>query len=386
MHIVFCCQNDQFVDANSFISDDDHVTQLVVPVAEVHESVREINPQVLFLVGYDPDIELIKLVKKIKGSLPYVDLVIYSGHLEANFLLDLIDAGVQQILKDIQKTTIVNVISKFRSQHQIQPKLVNKNAQKIAFMSAKGGDGGTCVAANFAQALSSNNSLKVLCIDLSLPFGDLEMYLSRQKSRHDLSDFTTEIDRLDGALLDLMVNKLKPNLHIIGTPQSFDKVILINAQHIDRLVDIADHRYDYIIFDVGAGIDPISLRILDKLDQLLIVATLTLPSIKRATQLVNLWQTLGHSLSKVSMVVNRVNDKSEITLSDLESTVGKKVLLALPEDSENIQLSLIQGNPLVQINANAAFSEKIINWSSNYTGLPFIKKTSQSIWNRLKRK
>lgn len=385
MHIVFCYENAHLLEQHSYDSNLDHITKQTTIITEIFSLVSSINTQLLVLIGYEQDQKFIDSIKKIKNNLPEIDLIVHVKQLSSNFLLDLMEAGVTQVLKNLDESTLIDSINKIRLKKS-ERKLTSKIAQKIAFMSAKGGDGGTCVAANFAQSLSNQKSLKILCIDLSLPFGDLEMYLTRQKSRHDLSDFTTEIDRLDGALLELMVNKLKSNFHVIGTPQSFDKVILINAQHIDRLVDIAERIYDFIIIDVGAGIDPISLRILERIDQLIIVGTLTIPSIKRATQLLNLWQTLGLSLDKISIVANRVSSQSEITSSDFETTVNRKILLSIPDDTDNIESSLIKGSPLVEINSTALFSQQIINWVCNYTGQPANIKLSNSLWNRLKRK
>ncbi len=88
-------------------------------------------------------------------------------------------------------------------------------------MSAKGGDGATYLTANLAAALADNPECRVLTIDLSLPFGDLDMYMTGNTTSNNLATFSNQIDRIDGALLDSMAHHVSGNLHLIPSPTIF---------------------------------------------------------------------------------------------------------------------------------------------------------------------
>ena len=217
-------------------------------------------------------------------------------------------------------------------------------------------------------------------IDFSLPFGDIEMFLTSQKQTNDLADFSDEIDRLDASLMDSMVEHVSDNLHLIASPLSVDRLIHIKPTHIDRLIEVSSKSYDYIIIDIGAGIDPISIHALAKLHQLIVVATMTVPSLKRATQVLRYWQELGLDENRLSIAVNRFQSKADIKISDIEKAMGRRVVHYLPQDNVGVQESLLKGIPLIDLKPSSEFTKSIFNWASEWSG----KVQGKSLWQRLK--
>lgn len=353
--------------------------------ADLFKKIIDESPEVIFLAGINDEDQLGRLLRDL-SSMTKATLVPQLSSPSASTLLSMMQLGVTEILLSRDSQAILEKIN------LLKLKLIRSNkvpqAQCLAFMSAKGGDGGTCVAANFAYGLAERSKdLNILAIDLSLPFGDLEMYLTSQVASHDLSDVAAETERLDSSLLDSMVQKVTDNLHLIGSPRDFSKILSINPSHIEALISMAKHSYDYIIFDIGAGVDPISVQILEKLDYLFIVTTLTVPSVRRSGQLLNLWDTLGYSQEKVSIIVNRHNEVSELHIKDLEKVIARPVFKVLPYDPEGIQESLLKGIPSIKLNPKAVFSRVMSQWASDYLGEGLaLDSRKGSIWHRLKSK
>jgi pilus assembly protein CpaE len=206
------------------------------------------------------------------------------------------------------------------------------------------------------------------------------MFLSNQKQSHDLADFSDEIDRLDSDLMDSMVEHLTENLDLIPAPISVDRLIHIKADHIDRLIELSSSGYDYVIIDIGAGIDPISIHALGKLSELIVVATMTVPSVKRATQVLRYWEELGLDHSKLSVVVNRHYSKADIKITDIEKAMSRKVSHILPQDNSGVQESLLKGVPLIDLRPKSDFSKSILEWASEWSGMA----KGKTLWQRLK--
>lgn len=352
---------------------------------ELFKKVIDESPEVIFLLGFSDEEQLNRILRDL-SSITRAILVPGLNTPSASTLISMMQLGVTEILLKQDLPSIIEKINLLKLKLIRNAKI--PEAQCLAFMSAKGGDGGTCVAANFAYGLAERSKeISVLAIDLSLPFGDLEMYLTSQAASHDLSDVAAETERLDSSLLDSMVQKVTDNLHLIGSPRDFSKILSINPGHIETLINLARHSYDYIIFDIGAGVDPISVQILEKLDFLFIVTTLTVPSVRRSGQLLNLWDTLGYSQEKVSIIVNRHNEVSELHIKDLEKVIARPVFKVLPYDPEGIQESLLKGIPSIKLNPKAVFSKVMSQWAADYLSdevRPDSKKGS--LWHRLKSK
>lgn len=338
------------------------------------------QPQIMFIGGFSNSEILLAKLELICSISPSTEVVLCATDPDQKFLMQAMRVGVREVIGSSLLEVVKDSCSRIGARLKNNKKQSQSASQIIGFMSAKGGDGGTCVAANIASALARDGDKRVLVIDLSLPFGDIEMFLTNQKQTHDLADFSDEIERLDVALMDSMVEHLNDNLDLIASPLSVDRLIHIKAVHIDRLIELSSSSYDYVIIDIGAGIDPISIHALGKLSQLIVVATMTVPSVKRATQVLRYWEELGLDASKLSLAVNRYHNKTDIKITDIEKAMKRRVIYYLPQDNAGVQESLLKGIPLIDLRPKSAFSKAILTWSSEWSG----KTQGKSLWQRLK--
>jgi pilus assembly protein CpaE len=92
-----------------------------------------------------------------------------------------------------------------------------------------------------------------------------------------------------------------------------------------------------------------------------------------------LWDSLGYSMDKIEVVMNRYSSKSAIQIEDFEKAIGKKVARCLPADSDGVQESLLKGLPTVQIQPKSEFSRTISDWASDFSGKP---REEKSLWRR----
>lgn len=381
MHILFFSAVGSKVFASNLKLDDHSVSHSEGELDQILAAATTKQPHIMLVGGFVASEELLGKLDLISNTFPNVELLIHVENPNPEFLIRAMRAGVREIVASNDNNAIIDTIARIAPRVKSNKKNpVDNSARIVGFMSAKGGDGGTCVAANIASALARDPSKRVLVIDLSLPFGDIEMFLTNQKQAHDLADFSDEIDRLDVALMDSMVEHLTDNLDLIPSPLSVDRLIHIKAAHIDRIIELSSSSYDYVIIDIGAGIDPISIHALGKLSQLIVVATMTVPSVKRATQVLRYWEELGLDSAKLTLAVNRYHTKTDIKIADIEKAMNRRVIYYLPQDNAGVQESLLKGVPLIDLRPKSDFSQAIIDWSSEWLG----KVQGKSLWQRLK--
>ena len=275
MHIVLYASEPWHLPAGAVDPQLHHTTSLHGTLADLPRRVVASGPDLVLVRGFDQDEALIDALEKLCTALPGVAVALVCRTPEPALLMRAMQLGVREVIASDDPAVIAAFIARVQARLQGPRNAQVQPGRCIGFMPAKGGDGSTCALANLATEMAKNQSLRLLLIDLSLPFGDLEMFLTKEAGAHDLGGFSDEIERLDGPLLEQMTHHLTPNLHLIHGPQSLDHLLHVTPAYVERLIGITRNHYDYVLIDLG--LDAISLSALATLDQLVLVCTMSLP-------------------------------------------------------------------------------------------------------------
>ena len=374
MHIVFYSSPAGSMPAATF-EPQDQVTRLQGSLADLQTRVVASQPDLLVLGGFEQNDELLEKMEALCTALPRAAVLLVCANPESGFLLRAMRAGVREVISSDAPDAITAAVARAEVRFLSAPQAGQKINRCIGVMPAKGGDGASCLVANLAAELSQTANLRVLLIDLSLPFGDVELFLTRETAAHNLADFSDEIERLDGALLEGMTHHIATNFHLIPSPQTIDQLLHITPGYVHRLISIAIPHYDYVLLDLQ--LDTISLSVLELLDQLVVVTTMNVPSVRHASQLIRMWESLGYAAAKLSVVVNAFHSKSIVRIADFEKTVGLRVSRVLPLETDGVESSLLKGTAAVRLKPKSDFSRTINAWAAELTGQT---PTEKSIW------
>lgn len=380
MNILIFSANTWDVPDAAFVYQANRVTRVTGTLEEFVDRTAAINPETVFISGFEQNDEFIRKIEELRVALPRTAVIPHCIQPSEGFLLQLMRSGVREVLTDDTPSAISDILGRARNRQLANNTAKARRTRCIGFMSAKGGDGCTCVSANFAAALACDLNSRILIVDLSLPFGDLEMYLTNQPSTHDLADFSDEIERLDSALVFSMVRHLSDTLHIIPSPVTFERILRITPDRIERLIDVVSGYYDYVLFDLGSGLDPLCLRAIEKIDQLFLIGAAALPSVRRASQILRLWESLGYSSSMISLILNRINGRSFLERHEVEKVLGRSISHFLPDERKLLQESLLRGKQIIDLSPRSSFSKALFEWTAEISGKPLRGK---SLWQRL---
>jgi len=357
--------------------------QLVRLVGELGGMVRQLSsqkPDIVFLEGFElTDSLYIQAVEKLCLALPDATIVAVHPQQDPELHLALMRAGVRDVVVESSPETLRQVIERA----QIRTRSTAKGIGRVlGFMSAKGGDGSTSITASLAYALAQEPDTRVLAIDASLPFGDLDMFLTGSNHTIDLADISAETDRLDKSLLDSMVEHLSPTFDLISSPATFEKIVTIDPDHVSELMHIAANLYDYVIVDIGSCVDQVGIGVLEHLDELYIVASPSLPSLRRAGQLLKLLDAFEKPMEHTDIILNRADSTLPVSIARIEKLIGRKITRRLPADNDSLQESLLIGQPLIAVAPKSRLSKTIVDWAAQLTGSNQPKPSS--LWQRLK--
>ena len=104
---------------------------------------------------------------------------------------------------------------------------------------------------------------------------------------------------------------------------------------------------------MSSNIDENSLKILDKSDLILFTSIVNIPAIRNAQRCLNLFASRRYPKDKVKIVLNRYMENEEISLDDIESTLGEKIYWKIPNNYFSIMEAINKGIPVRDVNINS---------------------------------
>ncbi len=218
----------------------------------------------------------------------------------------------------------------------------------LAFIPCKGGSGSTFLACNVAWTLADAGK-SVLLIDMNLQFGDAVLFLHDHKPKTTLADVARNIARLDASLLLASLVHVNPRLGILAAPEDPGQAADVRPESVDALFNLALGMFDFIVLDIGRSLDAVTIKALDHADRVYPVMQTTLPFVRDAHRLLGVFRSLGYPASKIELVVNRYERGGEITLDDLERTLGCAPRHLVPNSFDAVAAAVNHGRPIAEV-------------------------------------
>lgn len=342
----------------------------------------DVAPNLLVVHGLPQEERLLTEIARLCRLAPGMAVVPHLEEPDREFLIKLMRVGVSEVLLEDTpqsvREVLVRVVQKLKKTQRDEGRL----GKAIGLISSKGGDGSSMLAANLATLISQGQDTQVLAIDLALPFGDLDLYMTPSSPTNTLVNFSDEVGRLDGALLRSMVHHVSSQLDLVASPKVFDEAFRIEPAHVHKLIEVALQEYDYVIIDFGSQVGPFVTQMLDQLDEMVMVTTATMPSVRHASQLVRLWEGLDFDAAKVSLLLNRYSDIYNIKPEDLTRAVGRSIAAVISSETPGAEEALLRSEPMVRYDPKSKLSRSIKEWASRWTGQH--EPEDKSLWHRLK--
>lgn len=282
-------------------------------------------------------------LEKLSAARPHLPVVVATPDQSAEVLKVAMRSGVREVVA-LEEEAIRDVV--LRMLGRIEASSGHSQARVIAFLPAKGSSGSTFLATSLGYSLSSRSGKKVLLIDLNLECGDAVLFASEREPEFTLADICRQIQRLDASFLEACATTKHPNFSILAAPGDPESAILVKPEHIEALISLARDRYDYIILDTDRVMNAVNIKALDLADSIFTVMEETLPYVRDAKRLLNIYHGLGYPREKLRLLVNRHQKGGEISLDDISKALEVPVAQAIPNNYKGVVSSINQGIPL----------------------------------------
>lgn len=248
-----------------------------------------------------------------------------------------------------------------------------KEAKTLAVVSGKGGVGKSNFSLNFSISLAKKGC-KVLLFDLDIGMGNIEILMGKNSSL-SIADFLSGNSSMEEVILQ------GPNgVEYISGGTGLSQLVRMDRDSVEYFISSLSEvlrKYDYLIFDMGAGLNEETLSILLSVNEIFVITT------TEPTSLMDAYATmkyihLADSELPFYLVVNRAGSVKEgnDTMARLENVLVKflgrtPTKLGMLPDDKTVQEAVKRQIPFTLFNEKsqaskgmAAILEKYINKES----------------------
>ncbi|HFD38260.1 MAG TPA: response regulator, partial [Anaerolineae bacterium] len=269
---------------------------------EAVEQAQKLQPHIVLMDINMPDMDGITASQEIKRVAPACQVIMMSVQSEADYLRRSMLAGATDFLtkpftSEELSSSIRRVYQMGASRRAAMPAAAptaapgapaaaetparreRKGAKFLMIYSPKGGTGCSTIATNLAIALQQVTSKKVVLVDGSLQFGDLDVLLNLQAQR-SIAEAVAQVNELDSMLLQALLSPHPSGIRVLTAPPSPEVAETIQTEDIKALFDFLFQEFDYVLLDTWSYLDDVVLAAMDLADRVLVVMTPEIPSVK----------------------------------------------------------------------------------------------------------
>ncbi|HEY8800652.1 MAG TPA: response regulator [Candidatus Limnocylindrales bacterium] len=348
-----------------------------------------LQPDVVLMDINMPDMDGIAATERLSAEVPATAVVMMSVQGEADYLRRSMLAGAREFLvKPFSSDELTASLRQvYTREHDKQSRLAaipmatgpsggdgasggdgRPEGQIIALFSPKGGVGRTTVAVNLAVAAATELGKSVVLMDGSFQFGDVGVLLNLNPKNKSIADLVPELEAGEPESLDTFIINHSAGIRVLLAPPSPEMAELITPSGVKRVLDALRRGHDLVIVDCTSWFNETTLAILDSADVVLTMLSLEITSIKNMRLFLEVAEQLGYDQNKIKLVLNRADSSLGIRVSDVESSIGRKVDHTIVSDGRSVVYALNRGVPFFLSNREAQVSQDILRLAESIAG------------------
>ena len=285
-----------------------------------------------------------------RGAFSSTTRLIVLGHANDVVLYrDLIRSGVSEyIVLPATPQSIVAAISELFAAEGAAP-----IGRTIAFVSAKGGAGGSTIAHNTAWAISQSLRQDVLILDMDLAFGTAGLNYN-QDPPNGLGDALAANQKIDGTLLDRLMSKAANHVSLLTAPVTLDRTFDFEERDFEQIVELSQKTTPVVILDVPHLWSAWVRHTLVMVDEVVIVAEPDLANLRNAKNLADTIKGLRPAEHEPLLVVNKLGmpRRPEIAPDEFASSIECRLIGQIGFDAALFGTAANNGQMLSEVSAN----------------------------------
>jgi len=258
----------------------------------------------------------------------------------------------------------------------------------VAVVGARGGSGSSTLAHNIGWCIAEELHINTTIVDMDLPFGTVGLDFNDEASQ-GVADALSAPERLDDVLLDRLLIKRGEHLSLFTAPAALERDYDAVPESYEAVIDAVRQTTPCVILDLPHGWSPWIRACLLSADDVVIVATPDLTSLRNAKNIIELVKNARPNDNPPRLVINQVGvpKRPEIPSKDFAETMGIAPSAIINFEPALFGQAANNGQMVIEVQPKAAVSEAVRRLCQTLTGrTQAANKNSSSLFSFLKGK
>lgn len=307
-----------------------------------------VQPTVVVLGPSLPRDDVFRFAEKAEHRPGQVATLLVMADLDAVLLREALRSGIDDVLtadssRDEWDEALARVSSRLAAE---QPTASNgdRRGRIVTTFSTKGGSGKSLVASNVAVLAAQKLGQPVALVDLDLQSGDLAIMFQLMPAL-TIHDAAAVVDRLDTEALAGYLTMHSSDVALLAAPTEPSLAEQVAPSAVTTILRLLRDMYPLTVIDGPPLFTEQVLAALDETDEIILMGSMDVPSIKNLRLAITTLGQLGHPRDHLRILLNRADSKVGLRTAEVEKSLGVEVDVQLPS-SRDVPLSINQGTPL----------------------------------------
>jgi pilus assembly protein CpaE len=318
--------------------------------AELSRIVRAWAPEIVF-IGMDDLAAAEVLSRHLTQEFPAIQQVAVDTSQGPEAFRRVLHLRMRELLTTpFEIPEFLDMLERRAQELDSHPVRIGTTDRFYAFLPAKSGVGTSTIAANLTWALSkiTDNKMtdtRVLLADFDIHSG-VTGFLFNAENEYSLTDAINRTKDLDENSWQRLVKSVgNIDLLLSGAPRLPDQV---HHKQISNLIEFARRNYTVINADLPGAFDDMTLAVMRDANRIFLTTTPELPALRLAKLKVLTLRKLDLE-TKTTLLVNRFSKRAELTLEQIEETVGLPVYASFGCEYDDVMKATREARPSLKL-------------------------------------
>lgn len=316
---------------------------------------RNLKPDVIITDVMMPDItgyEVTRILRR-EPQFAITPILVLTAQSDLQDRLKSFEAGADEHLtKPFQPAElVVRVTSLLRRVEAAKSSRLDAGTQEqarlIAVHSLRGGTGSSTLAVNLAVGLAGLWKKPTILLDLTMTAGQVALMLNMPLRRTwaDIAKYSQ--DDLDLDALSSIISSHESGLTFIAAPTFPSEAEMVHSETLAAALRLIKSQFEYGVVDLPHDFSANTIQALDVADQILMIASPDMASIRAVTAAMDTYEKLGYPKERIKFVLSAIFPHSNLTREKIEAALGIPAIVTIPYLQDIFVEAINTGQPPV---------------------------------------